>query len=269
MEGREQLKAYVCQFDIAWEDRHANFARVRHLLGSAGIEPGSLVVLPEMFAVGFSMNVACVAEDESRPTERFLARLAQDLNSHVIGGLVTRGPDGRGRNQAAVYAPTGAEQARYTKMHPFTFGGESEHYIAGSAPTLVSIQGFRVAPFICYDLRFPEIFRAAAAAGAELFPVIANWPQTRIGHWVTLLQARAIENQAYVIGVNRTGCDPRYTYTGRSLIVDPHGTILAESDGSETTLSATLDRDALLAYRRDFPALQDLRPDCVVPLADV
>jgi len=122
-------------------------------------------------------------------------------------------------------------------------------------------QSFQVAPFICYDLRFPELFRASARRGAQLFAVIANWPLTRAQHWITLLQARAIENQAYVAGVNRCGRDPKLGYNGRSLIISPQGDILADAEDKECVISAELDLAGLLAWREKFPALQDMRPD--------
>jgi predicted amidohydrolase len=148
--------------------------------------------------------------------------------------------------------------ARYNKIHPFTLGGESQHYAAGEDLVLTEWAGCKVAPMICYDLRFPELFRSAVRRGAQLFTVIANWPVKREQHWVTLLQARAIENQAYVIGVNRCGTDPKHVYSGRSMIVDPHGNILAEIGNREGMIEAAIDVAALEAWRKDFPALQDI-----------
>ena len=118
-------------------------------------------------------------------------------------------------------------------------------------------RGFVVAPFVCYDLRFPEIFRAAAHRGASLFVVIALWPVKRQQHWLTLLQARAIENQAYVVGVNRVGAEPEFLYPGRSVVVDPHGVIIADAGEREHILAAALDVNVVAAWRRDFPALRD------------
>jgi predicted amidohydrolase len=217
-----------------------------------------------MFATGFSMNVAQIAEGAARETQQFLASEAEWRDVHLVGGIVRVAPDGRGRNEAVVFAPDGTEQARYQKMHPFTYGGESNHYGPGRAPVLFRLGDWSVAPFICYDLRFPEIFRVAARTGAELFLVIANWPEARVAHWTTLLQARAIENQAYVVGVNRVGDDPTpLRYPGRSLIIGPRGDILADAGNEERVISATLDRGALLDYRRQLPFLADMRPDYV------
>ena len=115
-----------------------------------------------------------------------------------------------------------------------------------------------MAPFVCYDLRFPEIFRSAVRRGAQVFVVIANWSVKREQHWVTLLQARAIENQACVVGVNRCGTDPKYAYSGHSMIIDAHGTVLAEVGNKETIISADIDLAALELWRKDFPALVDM-----------
>ena len=252
-----------CQLDTVWENKPANHAKVSALLDAADVPQNALVVLPEMFATGFSMNVAAVAETGARETTAFLSEMARARGVHVLAGLVTTNADGRGRNEAVLFGPDGREQARYQKMHPFSFGGEAEHYAPGDHPVVANVEEWALAPFVCYDLRFPEAFRSAARRGAELFVVIANWPQARVAHWVALLVARAIENQAYVVGVNRCGSDPKLDYPGRSLIIDPQGNVIADAGSGEGVLRATLDRDALLAWRRVFPALADIHPDYV------
>jgi predicted amidohydrolase len=254
------MKLYCVQIDIVWENKRANFQRVERLLESQGLEPHSLVLLPEMFATGFSMSVADIREGRERETERFLARLARKHQIHLMGGVVTTKTSGKGSNQAVVFSPEGDEIARYSKLQPFTLGGEAKRYDAGRAITLFEWERLRVAPFVCYDLRFPEHFRTAARRGAQLFTVIANWPVARIQHWITLLQARAIENQAYVAGVNRCGIDPKLTYNGRSLIVGPKGDILAEAGNGETIICAEIDPAVLEVYRKELPFLADMRP---------
>jgi omega-amidase len=250
----------IClQLDLAWEDKPANYQKVRSLLDGLEVSPDSLIVLPEMFATGFSMNLPAVLEKPSGPTEEFLACLARDYRAFIVAGATTFGQGGRGKNEALVFSPEGTPLGRYCKWHPFSPAGETDHYEPGTELVTFSWAGFTVAPFICYDLRFPEIFRAAIRQGAELFVVIANWPAKREGHWVTLLQARAIENQAYVAGVNRCGRDPRFSYPGRTMVVDPHGHIIADAGPDEAILTANIDREALLAWRRDFPALKDMR----------
>jgi predicted amidohydrolase len=222
-------------------------------------ETGSLVLLPEMFATGFSMNASAIGEERGCETDQFLAATAKRFKVFLLGGVVAPYAKGKGFNQCVVFSPDGAEVARYSKLQPFTPGGESDNYQAGKEVVLFPWQGFTVAPFICYDLRFPEHFRAATRRGAQLITVISSWPAARIQHWVTLLQARAIENQAYVAGVNRCGTDPKFTYTGRSIIVSPKGDILTDAGNGETVISADVSLDELLAYRKDLPFLADMR----------
>jgi omega-amidase len=255
------MRVALCQLDIVWEDKPANCRKVEVLLSACPPAEDSLLILPEMFATGFSLDVSRIAEGTERETERFLARIARTYHVFVLGGVVTAGPDGRGRNQAVVFDPAGEPLARYTKMHPFTYGGESAHFTRGDGPVLFPCGDFIVAPFICYDLRFPEPFRAAVRQGAQLFVVIASWPAPRADHWATLLRARAIENQAYVVGVNRCGRDPLNEYDGHSMVVDPRGAVRVDMGSAEGLRSAELDLPSLLAYRRDFPALADLHPE--------
>jgi omega-amidase len=256
------MRVVCCQTDIVWEDRAANLARVADLLATNPPAAGSLVVLPEMFSTGFSMNLECVAEGQDGDTHRFLADAARKYVAYVLGGLVTVAEDGRGRNESVVYGPDGTEVARYQKIRPFCFG-ERDRFAAGERITRFELGGARVASFICYDLRFPELFRAAARQGTDVFVVIANWPVARIGHWVTLLQARAIENQAYVVGVNRVGDDPKLHHNGRSLVVAPGGEILLDCGEEETIRSVEIDLGALSEYRKKLPFLDDLHPDFV------
>jgi predicted amidohydrolase len=255
------MQVIACQLDLAWEDKAANFASARNMLRAAAVQAGALIVLPEMFSTGFSMNVAAVAEDEQGPTHLFYAELARELGAFVLGGVVTRSADGRGSNVAVAVGPDGKTRARYAKLHPFSFGGETKHYAAGKELALFDCGEFRVAPLVCYDLRFPEAFRIATRRGANVLVVIANWPQPREAHWLALLKARAIENQAYVIGVNRVGDDPKLAYGGRSQILDPRGEILADAGSSVGLISAEIELAPLTEYRRQFPALADMRDD--------
>jgi predicted amidohydrolase len=250
---------YAVQLDPIWEDKAANFAQARALIAAAHPAAGSLVVLPEMFACGFSMNLTATVQTTAREDEALLAELARTYEVTVLGGVVSPGENGRGRNEAVAFGPDGSLLVRYAKMHPFSLGGESAGHEAGTEIVTFAWAGFTVAPFICYDLRFPEIFRAATRRGADLFVVPALWPAKRQAHWLTLLQARAIENQAGVVGVNRTGVEPQHVYAGRSVVVNPHGIIVADAGEQPGVVCATLDPTAIAAWRRDFPALRDAR----------
>ena len=257
------MQLACCQFNIAWEDKPANCRRVAGMVRDAKLEPGTLLLLPEMFATGFSMNSSVIAEPADGPTARFLADLAREHRIFVLGGIVTSDPaaGARARNEALAFDPAGAHLARYAKAHLFRFAGEHDHYAAGSvAAAGFDWSGCRVAPAVCYDLRFPELFRHAARGGAALLAVIANWPAAREAHWLALLKARAIENQAYVAAVNRVGTDGNgHRYSGRSQVIDPRGEVVADAGGGETVIRASVDLEALREYRRSFPALADMR----------
>jgi len=254
------------QYDIAWEDREANFAKVRSLIAAADVPAGAMIVLPEMFSTGFSMDVDAVCEGEKCPGECFLADLAVAKEAVVLGGVVSRADDGRGRNEALLVGPNWKELARYVKMHPFSYAGETDRYAPGDRPVLAEWAGAKLSPFLCYDLRFPEVFRTVTTEGAEVLVVLANWPEDRREHWRALLRARAIENQAYVVGVNRVGQDPNARYAGDSVIVGPRGEVLAEAGAEEAVIQGEMDLEALRAYRREFPALWDIKRGWVKPL---
>lgn len=251
------MKVFGLQYDIAWEDQPTNCERVRAIIDREAPAAGSLLILPEMFASGFSMDPRATATTSE--TTEFLIQIARDFDVHVMAGTVMAHDDGKAQNEALVYSPSGVLVCQYVKQQPFTLGGEDQAYVAGESHVLFDWNGIHVAPFICYDLRFPELFRPAAADGAELMTVIANWPDKRIHHWVQLLRARAIENQCYVIGVNRIGEDPNVRYSGRSIIVNYDGEIIADAGENPGMISADLDFEALREYRQGLPFLKDMK----------
>src|SRR5689334_12907484 len=151
------MQVAAVQFDIAWEDKPANFTTVERMLGDAELDPNTLVVLPEMFATGFSMDTAKIAEEYGGQTEQFLARLAKRFGIFVVAGAAMRSRHGQARNKALVFSPAGELIAFYAKMRPFTPGGESAHYTAGKGPVSFRWAECNVTPFVCYDLRFPEL----------------------------------------------------------------------------------------------------------------
>jgi omega-amidase len=254
------MKLFALQFDIAWENPPENFLKVRRLLSQARPEPGSLIALPEMFATGFSMNARTIAEPADGGTAKFLSHTAAEYRISLVAGVAVQDDDGRVRNRALCFTPTGELAASYGKMRLFTPGGEGEHYAPGDRPAAFRCGDCTVSPFVCYDLRFPEIFRQAAAdARPEIFVVIASWPSQRLLHWTRLLQARAIENQAYVVGVNRVGADPYFQYAGRSLVADFNGEIVADAGAGEGWAQFEPDLAGLRKYRAGLRFLDDLR----------
>jgi predicted amidohydrolase len=268
------MKVALVQFDIAWEDVAENHRRVAERLKTAAGEGARLAILPEMFPTGFSMDAARIAQPPGGRTETFLKETAAALSLWIIGSIPEAGggetPEGSGgetletkapspRNTALVVSPAGAV-VRYSKIHPFTFAGEHRHYAAGDRVVTVPIDGVRVTPFVCYDLRFPEPFRFAAKE-TDLFVVVANWPDARREHWRTLLRARAIENLAFVAGVNRVGDGGRLHYSGDSALVDPWGDTLAEGDDADRLLAGVVDPARVAEARAKFPVLEDVRAE--------
>jgi predicted amidohydrolase len=252
------MRIALVQFDIAWEDVAENHRRVAQRLERAAGEGARLALLPEMFPTGFSMDASRIAQAPGGPTESFLREQAAARSLWIIGSIPESGEPAP-RNTALVVSPKG-DVVRYSKIHPFTYAGEHRHYAAGERVVTVAIEGVRVTPFVCYDLRFPEPFRLAAD-GTDLYAVVANWPERRHAHWRALLQARAIENLAFVVGVNRAGEGDGVRYAGGSAAFSPWGEVLAEAGAAEEVLFCEVDPAAAGKAREIFPALRDRRPD--------
>jgi len=252
------MKIAAIQSDIAWEDPEANFERLRPRVAEAAAAGARLVVLPEMFACGFSMSTGRIAEPPGGPQARFLIGQAERHRLWICGSLPELAPGAaRPRNTMVLAGPEG-QLVRYHKIHPFTFAREHEHYEAGTQRVTVTIEGLRCSLFVCYDLRFADEFWALAE-GTDAYLVVANWPERRRGHWTALLQARAIENQAYVVGVNRVGEGNGLSYVGDSRVIDPWGELVAEAPRGEAVIFAELRPEVVRDAREKFPVLKDRR----------
>jgi len=256
------MQVAAVQYDIAWEDKDANHAIIERMLEEAGIAAGTFVLLPELADTGFSLDVQAIVDDRSTA---WGADLARRRRIWLQMGYPALGADGMGRNCATIFSPAGEAIGTYEKVHPFSYGREAEHYSGGERlmvrrlPEADLPGAGAVCPLICYDLRFPELWRPAAAAGAEIFTLGASWPNTRQAHWRALLIARAIENQAFVVAANRVGDDPHLSYSGGSIIISPMGEVLAEAGEEEAVLAAELDLAGLRRWRAEFPALRNLK----------
>lgn len=254
------MRVALIQLDLAWEDVEENHRRADRRLREAAAAGARLAVLPEMFTCGFSMEPR-MAEPDDGPTETFLREVAAGLDLWILAGRPGLAPPGaadqRPVNLALLVAPDGTIR-RYAKLHPFSFAGEHEHYQSGDVVVTWTVEGLRITPFICYDLRFPEPFRLAAE-DTDLYAVIANWPERRRSHWRALLRARAIENLAYVAGVNRAGEGGGLVYAGDSALVSPWGDALATAAFGESVLVREVEPGEVARARADFPALKDRR----------
>jgi predicted amidohydrolase len=252
------MRVALLQMDIAWEDVEENHRRARRLLEEARAQGVRLAILPEMFSTGFSMSPERIAQTPGGPSEVFLKQAARELGLWIIAS-VPEASRPRPQNMALVVSPEGTV-TRYAKIHPFSYAGEDKYYAPGERVVTLPIDGVRVTPLVCYDLRFPEPFRVAAAE-TDAYVVVANWPDQRREHWRTLLRARAIENQAYVVGVNRVGDGGGAHYAGDSSAVAPLGETLAEGDDQERVLICEIEPERVAKLRARFPALEDRRPE--------
>ena len=253
------IKVAGVQMDIVWERPAENFRRAEAETKEAVDEGARLVVLPEMFATGFSMNAELVS-GFAEEIRGFLSDLSARLAVFIVAGF-TEPDDPMPANVASIFDPAGREVLKYRKIHPFSLAGEEKHFLAGESVETVEVEGVRVTPLICYDLRFPEPFRLAAV-NTDLFCVIANWPRSRRQHWSALLKARAIENQAFVLGVNRTGTGDGLEYSGDSVLVHPMGEELATVEpGSVGCCTGEVDAIEVARIRKQFSFLRDRRPE--------
>lgn len=244
------------QHDIAWEQPEANFAHLRPMVAEAVDRGARLVALTEMYSNGFSMNTGVIAEAVDGPSTTFLVEEATRHGVWVCGSVPERleGHD-RPHNCLVLAGPDGSTQ-RYRKIHRFSYAGEDEHYEAGEDTVTTDIDGVRISLFVCFDLRFsPDFWQVAA--DTDLYVVVANWPAARRVHWTTLLRARAIENQAYVLGVNRVGpAGDGLAHSGDSRLFDPVGGLVDKGDANEETIViGSVDADEVARVRRDYPFL--------------
>jgi predicted amidohydrolase len=256
------MRVAALQHDIVWCDRQANFERLAPMVGAAVGAGAELVVLCETFSTGFAVDSHDLAESEGGPSSQFLAQQAAVHGVWVGGTCPEVAPDSpshdqRPHNVFVLCAPDGT-QHRYRKIHPFTYGGEDKSFRGGDQLVTVPVGELRVSLFVCYDLRFADEFWVRAPE-TDLYLVPANWPEARRTHWMSLLQSRAIENQAYVLGCNRVGSGGGLQYSGDSRIIDPLGELLATASYGETMIMADVTSARVAEVRDRFRFLQDRR----------
>lgn len=256
------MRIAAIQHDIAWCDREANFAHLEPLIAGAAASGARFVLLSETFSTGFATDREDLGEPTGGPSAQFLAAQAAKHNIWIGGSCPEIAPDApsddqRPHNSFVVAGPNG-EMHRYRKIHPFSYGGEDKHFRAGDSFAQLTIEGIRFTLFVCYDLRFADEFWQLAES-TDVYLVPANWPESRRSHWMSLLQARAIENQAYVVGCNRVGTGGTLTYSGDSRIVDPLGELLATAAHTESILIADVSAERVQEVRDRFRFLQDRR----------
>lgn len=257
------MKVGLAQMDILRKDKAGNLTACGGYIRQAAEQGVDLLLFPEMTLTGFSSHPEADGEAlDSSPTLRFFSQEAAAHRMAIGFGMIVPNsavPE-KGENHCILLDRAGAILADYAKIHPFAFGAEGRYYVGGRRWTSCRLDAFTIAPFVCYDLRFPEIFRVNSSQ-VQLMTVIANWPASRLEQWYLLLRARALENQCYVAAVNRWGWEGKMEYTGGSVVISPDGTILCQEESGPCLLTAEIQRETVDSYRQSFPFLPDRRPD--------
>lgn len=254
-------KITCIQFDITFGNPEANIEKVYELVKEAGKDNPDIIVLPELWSTGYDLErLDRIADSGGFVTTKFLKSLAKEQNAHIVGGSIAKKTNRGIYNTMLTVNKAGVVAGEYSKLHLFRLMDEHHFLQPGKTDGMFELDGEKCAGFICYDIRFPEWIRAHATKSAKAIFVVAEWPLARVEHWRTLLIARAIENQCYVIACNRSGSDPKNEFAGHSMIIDPWGEILAEAGEGEETISATIDLAKVDEVRKQIPIFEDRRP---------
>lgn len=252
------MKIGLAQMDIAWENKEGTKKRCVKFFEKALKQGIDLLIFPEMTLTGFSMEVNKIG-DRKLETVKWFSEKSKQYNMCAGFGFVDI-KDNKGKNNFSVCTPDKGEISRYIKIHPFSYGEEDKYYLKGEEIKYFNIDDINFSSFICYDLRFPEIF-SAAAKNSEAILVIANWPESRREHWIALLKARAIENQSYICAVNRVGEGDGLYYSGDSMVIDPYGKVICTCRDEEKLLTADINKEEVEKCREKFRFKQDRREE--------
>lgn len=256
------MRIALGQLDMVWEDKRATLEKVEQMMATASAAQANLLIFPEMTLTGFSVNLQKIGEEpEVSWSVEQMRRLASEYKLSVGFGwaALPKQAGDKGTNRFTLIHETGEVLAEYTKLHPFRYGGEADVFQGGNRIVTVPFQNRVLGLFVCYDLRFPEIFQIASRK-ADILLVIANWPSSRREQWMTLLCARAVENQAYVAGVNCTGTRDGIEYCGDSMAVDALGNVLGVLSQQEGVLVCEMD-DRAWSLREKFQTKRDRREE--------
>jgi len=246
----------IAQINIVWEDSKKNMQKVEDLVNKASKNKVELILFPEMTLTGFTMNIHNLLLPEGEIIS-WIKKVAINNNINIGIGFAIK-VDEKGKNKYVIVSKEGKVLVMYTKIHPFSYSGEDDKYYSGDEICICKINEFQITPFICYDLRFPEIFQIASKQ-AQIITVAASWPKSREHHWIILLKARAIENQCYVIGINRVGLGDGLQYNGASIFISPSGKILNKINSEETMIIRNLELEKIREVKDEFDIKKDRR----------
>lgn len=257
------LHVALIQMDITIGNPDANFAHLEKLLKEAveAAQKPDVIIFPEMWNTGYALTeIHQLADVNGERTKTFLSNFARTHGVNIIGGSIADKKEDRVLNTIYAWDREGNEIAEYSKIHLFRLMDEEKFLHSGEQLGLFELEGVPAGAMICYDIRFPELSRKLALDGARILFVPAEWPHPRLHHWRTLLMARAIENQMYVVSCNRVGTSGTTNFFGHSMVIDPWGEILVEGDESEAILRATIDLEEVVRVRGKIPVFEDRRP---------
>ncbi|WP_409346666.1 carbon-nitrogen family hydrolase [Paenibacillus sp. MBLB4367] len=257
------LRISLLQMDIAIGEPERNFAKLESMLEQAvgAAEKPDVIVFPEMWNTGYALDrIHELADVQGVRTREYLSQFSRKHQVNIIGGSIAEKKDDAVLNTIYAFDRTGAVAADYSKIHLFRLMDEEKYLTAGERVGRFDFDGIQAGMMICYDIRFPELSRKLALDGAKLLFVPAEWPHPRLHHWRTLLMARAIENQMYVVSCNRVGTSGTTSFFGHSMVIDPWGEALVEGGEEEAVLTATINLDDVDRVRRTIPIFEDRRP---------
>ncbi|RZI49429.1 carbon-nitrogen family hydrolase [Lactococcus kimchii] len=256
------LKIALAQIDIALGQLEQNFNKIADFVRQAAAQNAAVVVFPEMWNTGYALSdLGKLADPQGQRSQQVLSQLAKQYHINIVGGSVATAKAGKFYNSQVIVDCEGQILSNYDKVHLFGPMDEEKYVSRGSVDNVFDLAGVKSAGVICYDLRFPEWVRTQMRQGAKILYVVAEWPEQRIEQWKILLQARAIENQAFVVGVNRVGADPNNRFNGHSLVIDPLGKILLDVGQEETLQVAELELAQVEQVRGFIPVFADRRPE--------
>jgi len=251
------MKAALIQYSPIWEEPEKNIIKLNEILEKQ-LTDEDLIIFPEMTLTGFTMSSKKFGEEWDGIGTKYFINIADKFKKHVFAGIIEK-DNGQIYNSLFHIDNNGIIAARYRKIHPFTYSEEDKHYNAGKEVVLTKIGQIKIGLTICYDLRFPELYRKYAKDEAEIIINIANWPVQRIEHYKVLLRAHAVINQCYVIGVNRVGDDPYHKYPGWSAVFNPMGEKIVLVANEEKLISAPLEIEKVKQTREKLPFLKDIK----------
>lgn len=253
------MKIGLTQMDIVWENKEKNMEKAKKLMEQASKQGVDLLIFPEMTLTGFTMHTALAGEEMLfSPTLKFFKEASKEYGLAIAFGFVE--DFGGEYYNKFIIVSEGRIVYDYDKIHPFNYGEEGKHYIGGHEIKTTTLNQMRISGFVCYDLRFPDIFQAVAD-DADLIIVIANWPKERIAHWETLLRARAIETQCFVAGVNRVGKGNGLEYVESSMLFDPFGERLTKAHSKQELQVVTIDAETVTNIRKQYPFREDRKEE--------